>query len=246
MKKIISNTLLIISIFGVIFSGYKLFTIFSEYHKGTVIYKELEKNIKIEKKKDENNINTDVIKLNIDFNNLLSINSNCIGWIYIPDTQINYPIVQSTDNNKCLHYAFDGTQNFAGCIFISDKNNEFKDKNTIIYGHNMQNGTMFTDVNKYKNQDFYNNHPYIYISKINGITEKYKIFAAYTTEDCSDSYTIQFETNTFITEVKKMINKSEIKTGDFSISDNDKIITLSTCTSRTELERFVIHAVKVN
>lgn len=245
MKKIIANLLLIISIIGVVFSGYQLYKIFNEYHNGTVEYNELEKEIKITETPNDTNTSND-IKLDIDFNHLLKINKNCIGWIYIPNTQINYPIVQSTDNNKCLHYTFNGKRNFTGCIFISDQNNGFEDKNTIIYGHNMQNGTMFTDINKYKNQEYLDTHPYVYIAKPNGKTEKYKIFATYKTQDCSEAYTIQFNSNEFIQKVNQMAKNSEVKINDFSISDDDKIITLSTCTSRTKLERFVLHAIKIS
>lgn len=244
MKKIFSNLLLIISICGVLISGYKLYQIFHEYHEGSVSYKELDKHVKIEKNEEKENESP--IKLNIDFQELLKINKNCIGWIYIPNTQINYPIVQSKDNNYCLHHLFNGKWNFTGCVFISDQNNGFENKNTIIYGHNMQNGTMFTDVNKYKNQDFLDTHPYIYIAKPNGKTEKYQIFSAYTTEDCSDAYIINFATDTFMKQVESMMNKSEVKTENVSILDEDKIITLSTCTSRRQLERFVVHAVKIS
>lgn len=242
MKRILSNILLVISIVGVIFSGYKLYTIFHEYHEGNVEYKELERHIKIDDKTPSE------VKLDIDFNQLLAINSNCIGWIYIPNTKINYPIVQSTSNSYCLKHTFEGNSNIAGCIFISENNDNFKDKNTIIYGHNMNDGTMFTNIKNYKDQSFLDSQPYIYIAKPNGKTEKYKVFSAYTTEDGSDAYIITFAPNSFMKEVKNMINRSEVKTKDFSISDNDKIITLSTCTSRRnhKLERFVVHAIKVD
>lgn len=242
MKKIISNLLLIISIFGVIFSCTQLYKIYHEYHSGTVAYDELQTNLrKIEKNKKEKK----EIKLKINFKRLQSINKNCIGWVYIPDTQIDYPIIQSHDDEYVLHHLIDGTRNFTGCIFVSENNHKFADKNTIIYGHNMQNGTMFTDINKYKKQSFYKNHKYIYLAKPNGKTEKYKIFSAYTTTDGSSAYNTYFTNDTFIKYVNKYINKSEIKVKDVSISDNDKIITLSTCTSRVKLERFVVHAVKI-
>ena len=246
MKKFLSNFLLILSICGVCISGYKLYSIFSEYHSGTQTYEELEKQIKIKKEEKTEEKTEEEITLDINFENLKKINSNCIGWIYIPNTRINYPIVQSTDNDYCLHHTFDGTKNFTGSIFVSNQNDNFNDQNTIIYGHNMQNGTMFTDIKKYKEQDFLDSNPYIYIAKPNGTTEKYKIFAAYITEDCSDAYMIQFATDTFLNEIENMRNRSIVKISDFTISNKDKIITLSTCTSRTELERFVVHAVKVN
>ena len=243
LKKIFLNLLLIISIITFCFSAYELFKIYNEYHTGKELYESLEKNIEIKKEENnEKNDNNDII-LNIDFHNLKSINSDCIGWIYIPNTNINYPIIQSKNNSYCLSHNFDGNENFNGCIFVSEVNNGFEDKNTIIYGHNMQNGTMFADIKNFKSQDYLNTHPYIYIAKENGSTEKYKIFAAYTTEDCSDAYNTIFSNEDFINEINKMIQNSEVKIDKFSISDNDKIITLSTCTSRTRTERFVIHAI---
>lgn len=241
MKKIIPNIILILSICGLLFSGYKLWKIYKEYDTGKTIYENLEKNIDIKQEK-----NDDTFTLDVNFEELKKINPRCVGWIYIPNTAINYPIVEAENNNYELKHAFDGTYNINGSIFISEVNHAFDDKNTIIYGHNMKNGTMFSDLYNFKDQEFANNTPYIYLAKEDGKTEKYKVISAYTTQDCSDSYNTVFKNDeTFLKEVNRMITNSEITIDGVAVSDNDKIITLSTCTSREQLERFVVHAIKV-
>ena len=104
MKKIISNIILILSICGLLFSGYKLWKIYKEYDTGKTIYENLEKNIDIKQEK-----NDDTFTLDVNFEELKKINPRCVGWIYIPNTAINYPIVEAENNNYELKHAFDGT-----------------------------------------------------------------------------------------------------------------------------------------
>lgn len=98
------------------------------------------------------------------FNSLCEINPDIVGWLIIPDTKINYPVVQTTDNEKYLHTGFDGTESVAGTIFLDyESDSSLMGKNNIIYGHNMRNGTMFHDLNLFKDKDFFKSHPYLYI-----------------------------------------------------------------------------------
>ena len=83
-----------------------------------------------------------------------------IGWIYSSDTTINYPVVQGSDNAYYLKHLADGTENRNGCPFLDVQNRpDFTDDNSIIYGHHMQNGTMFADISWYEDQNYYNEHP---------------------------------------------------------------------------------------
>lgn len=95
----------------------------------------------------------------LDFEKLKEINPDVIGWIYIPGTQINYPIVQGTDNEKYLHTGLDGEESVAGSIFLDYENtSDFSGRNHVIYGHNMKNATMFRDLIQFKDKTFFQEH----------------------------------------------------------------------------------------
>lgn len=223
---------------GLLFSGKEIVKIYHEYHVGKKIYHKLEGKTKI---KEEN----DAVDLDVNFDELKKINNNCIGWIYIPNTKINYPLVQAEDNQFWLNHAFDGTKNTSGSIFVSKRNNGFLNQNTIVYGHNKKDGSMFADLHKYENATFAKENPFVYIKTENRLT-CYKVFSAHATMDGSDVYTCDFTKTAFQKYINVALTKSQIENGDISISASDKIITLSTCMSRgIKLERFVVQAVRV-
>lgn len=101
----------------------------------------------------------------LDFNNLFSINSSTVGWINVPGTSINYPVVQSSDNSFYLSHSFDKSNNKAGWIF-ADYRNKFDgtDKNIIIYGHNRMDSSMFATLKNTQKQDWLNNKNNRYIT----------------------------------------------------------------------------------
>lgn len=99
-----------------------------------------------------------------DFSKLIGINPDTVGWLFIPGTKINYPIVQTTDNDRYLHTGFNGEDNVTGSIFLDyDSEPDMTGRNNIIYGHNMKNGTMFRDLIRFKEQDFFEEHKYFQI-----------------------------------------------------------------------------------
>ncbi len=100
----------------------------------------------------------------IDFASLLEINPDTIGWIHVPDTKIDYPIVQSPDNQYYLHKDFEGNDSVYGAIYLdADSKSDFGGWNNPIYGHHMKDGSMFKDVVKFKDQGFFENHRYFEI-----------------------------------------------------------------------------------
>lgn len=181
----------------------------------------------------------------IDFKSLISLNSDIIGWITIPGTKIDYPILHSNDNKEYLHLTFLKEESSSGSIFV-DKNNsgDFSDYNTIIYGHNMKNGSMFSLLKSYKDEEFYKQNKYIQIYTPES-SHNYKIIACYETHDTSDSYNIDFQS---LTEYEKWLqeisNKSVYKTEEYDFNKNT--ITLSTCIGASgQRYRWVIHLQKV-
>ena len=100
----------------------------------------------------------------VQFSTLQAVNPDIVGWIRIAGTQIDYPIVQAADNDKYLHTGFNGKENVAGSIFLDyESQSDFAGKNTVLYGHNMKNGTMFKDIVKFKNVDYFKEHQYFVI-----------------------------------------------------------------------------------
>ena len=100
----------------------------------------------------------------IDFAMLKSINSDTVGWIQVPDTPIDYPIVQAEDNDRYLHTDFEGNESVGGAIFLDfESDPDLKGYNNILYGHHMKNGSMFKALVNYKDQEYFEDHPYFTI-----------------------------------------------------------------------------------
>ncbi len=159
------------------------------------------------------------------------------GYIEIKGTNINYPIVQSTDNDYYLNHLPNGEKNKMGSIYLDYRNNDFEDENTIIYGHNMNDGTMFSELENYKKQDYYEKHQeyLIYTAKEK---IKVKIVAAYIADAAKESLPINFQNK----EKEKYINdikKRNILNSQIEITD-EKIITLCTCADTYDTSRLIL------
>ena len=166
--------------------------------------------------------------INTNEEELKSINSNYEMWIQIPNTEINYPIVQAEDNEYYLKHNFKNESNMSGTIFVDYRNNRDEDKNLIVYGHNMRNGTLFNNITKFKEHSFFNSNDTINIIRNNTLYQ-YEIFSVYVEDESKVSLEIEFTDNdAFVNYAlneasKSMYNKNII------ITEEDKIITLVTC-----------------
>ena len=128
----------------------------------------------------------------------------------------------------------------SGSIFMNYLNNGFDDQNTVLFGHNMKNGTMFANLKKYKEEDFFYNNNDIEIELSNGQYLKYKVFSVYIT-DINDNYTkTSFEDKDEYKEFLERIKNKSIYKSDISVNENDKIITLSTCSYEFDDARLVV------
>jgi len=179
--------------------------------------------------------------------NLLTLqekNSDCVGWLYIADTQINYPVMHTPcEPQKYLNKNFDGAYSYSGVPFL-DGRCDLESDNLILYGHNMNNGTMFADVMKYAERDYFVKHQTIVFETLTECRE-YLIFAVMKTSTGNDWYRFinaesKEEYDDFIERAKK---KSLYDTEVTPIYEK-QILTLSTCTNRGKEERFLIAAVK--
>lgn len=180
----------------------------------------------------------------MDLEALQAVNEDVMGWIQIPDTVISYPVMQGADNDLYLDHTWDLKFNAVGAIFTDYRNSrDLSDFNTIIYGHNMRDDSMFGSLHSFKDAEFLSAHPYVYVADESGC-RRYQIFAAYEVSVRSaESYQLEFaddaDKQTFIDKCLR------ISGGDTEIvpTPEDQILTLSTCTGWGHSYRFVVQAV---
>ena len=181
--------------------------------------------------------------MSVNFDELKKKNNDTVGFIKVNGTNVNYPIVQTTDNSYYLKHAFDKSQNSAGWVFADYRNDMVNfDKNTVIYGHSRSNQTVFGSLKKVLNKSWYGNKDN-HVIKLSTPTENtlWQIVSIYTIKPESYYITTKFSDKQFKEFIKTIKNRSEI---DFSgtLNENDKILTLSTCEDVAGTTRLVIHA----
>ena len=177
----------------------------------------------------------------INFKALREVNPDVIGWIYSPNTTINYPVVQGDDNAYYLKHLADGTENRNGCPFLDVQNRpDFTDDNSIIYGHHMQNGTMFAGISWYEDQSYYDEHPVMYLMTPEA-AYRIELFSGYITTMDSSAYMQNFgSVREHKDWLKEVSGRSDFR-ANLEISAYDRVITLSTCAYRFENARYVLH-----
>ena len=254
MRKIICVILTLFLAFSAAFAGYQIFREYSERRESADTYTDLENLISFpedlpEKEPDEINSSESVetepapVGPTIDFAGLKEINDDCVAWIYIEDTAINYPVVQGSDNSYYLKHLIDGKWNSAGCIFLDSRgDSDISDRHSIIYGHHMKDGTMFSGLTKYKKQDYYEAHPEGLLITPER-TYRIEFFAGYVASVEDSAWKVGFESDadygTWIKEAKK---RSRF-TSSLSPAVTDRVLTLSTCSYEFDNARFVLHAI---
>lgn len=264
-RKLIIVLVLLVCIAGAAFAGYKAYNKITEYKAGEEVSKELQQYIDLtatepphataatqppeETSPTEQSAQetlppepteTPVTYPAVDFASLLAINEDVVGWIYIEDTNINYPMVQGEDNRHYVSTMADGQVNSCGSIFLDYRNQaDFSDKHTVIYGHNMRNGTMFADILKYKDPEFLAAHPTGKIMTPNGNFE-FEVVAGYVAELSDPAWQLEFVSgDDFGTWLEDTMARSIIES-TYIPDSNDRIITLSTCSYEFSDARFVL------
>lgn len=180
----------------------------------------------------------------VDFEALRENGPDIIGWLNLPDTAINYPVTQTGDNEYYLHHLYDGTYNKVGCLFADYENKaDFSDRNTIIYGHNMRDGSMFAALNEYDAQSYFDGHPQMYLVTPDGgyVMEVFSAFEAKPAESGSDTSPWRLswkDDGAYTTWLSEMAGRSVIET-DVTVTSSDKVLTLSTCTPGGK-SRFIV------
>lgn len=228
-----------------IYAAYNIIKIQSEYKKSVDAYKKLD-NYTIEQTTSEKSGESEEEPVkekpypDVDFAGLKSVNSDVIGWIYVPDTEINYPIVHTSDNDYYLDHLVDRTQNPAGAIFLDTRNpSDFSDLHSIIYGHHMKNGSMFAALKGYKKQDFFDGHKTGYL-----ITQDaaYSIdfFAGHVANVEENAWQLDFDDAADFDNWIKSLKEISAFKSDIEPQYGDRIFTLSTCSYEFDDARFVL------
>ena len=224
MNKKIYMLILITFIVFMLISGAFLVSWLSENKKTNSIRNKEEKHLTI--KKDNYYLNSDILK----------DNPETIGWLIVPGTKINYPVVQHSDNNYYLNHDFKHNYNSAGWIFM-DYQNKLDDQNIIIYGHHRHDDSMFGSIDSLFDKEFYKNNA----NEIIFVTEKelltYTIFSVYKAS-VKDTYN-QPNYNNLAKKIDKFKKNSQINFKE-ETNENSQIITISTC-SANNIDRLVVH-----
>lgn len=230
--RILSDILIVVCLVIAGFSGYNLYKELKEYNESKEAYDTLTPEVIT--------VNEETNEKVIDHESLLNMNSDYKGWIYLEDSTIDYPFVQTTDNEYYLKHLFNGEWNNSGCVFIDAKNNpDFTDRNTVLYAHNMKNGTMFADIEQYKNADYYSQHKVIHIYTPSQNYEVYPI-AGMLSDGQDDYVQITFNDDAeFLNYTARFIENSTF-TSDETLEATDSIVMLSTCNYDVNDGRYVL------
>lgn len=179
--------------------------------------------------------------ISVDFDALLATNGDVVGWLYCEGTNINYPVVQGDDNEYYLGHSYDGKASGAGALFVDAGNRpRFADGNTIIYGHHMQNGSMFARLSDFAEQEYFDAHPVMWLLTPEQ-TYRVELLGGYLTSADSDSYTIfTGECAEFDAYLSSVLAALDVKAGTETPGDGHYIM-LSTCEYDFPDARYVLH-----
>ena len=258
MKKVIIIILIVLLLGVFAYSAWQVVGTLQEYQVGEKVYEEMGQYISVpeptEKKrpiwaKEEPVEETlpeepaEPVWPEVDFEALRKVNKDVVGWIYIPDTNVSYPVVQGKSNDQYLYRLITGKYNSSGSIFLeAGIERDFSEQNNPIYGHNMKNGTMFAQLSGYKSQEFYDAHPYAML-----LTPEHnyyvRIFSGYVVSEYGDAWETSFSEAKFEKWLKSVERKSYFAADNVIPTTEDRILTFSTCTYETNDVRFVVHGV---
>lgn len=238
-------------------SGYKLCTILFEYRQGEQASEELRQYVVMEPEatvparsnktqfpqtatEETDPIDSQAVFPVVDFEALWEENADIVAWICLDGTNINYPVVQGTDNQYYLNHLVNGQVSSVGSLFVDCQNQpDFSDPNTVIYGHNMKNKTMLAHITDYKKTKFFEQHA---TGKIMTPTANYRleVIAGYVASLDEEAWRVDFADEDEVLDwLKRTMARSTIG-GNYEPQPGDRVITLSTCTYDFAGARFVL------
>ena len=240
----ISTIILFIAIGVLIVCIYNLYQIQSEYWEGDRDYKQL-RELAIQETEAPTEEEPRFV---IDFDALGDVNTDIKAWIRFDEPSIiDYPVVQGPNNTVYLHRTLSGYENTMGAIFINAGNNpDFTDRHTIIYGHNMNNGSMFGELDVYGERNFWEQYPYFYIYTPDGAEIRYKIVATGVVNEISDIYQYAFASDEDFGQFLELVKSTALYDTGMAgaLNTESQLVTLSTCTAASGVNRFVVTGIK--
>ena len=251
MKKFIC-ILLILVLLGVLgYCVWQIVGITDEYQAGVEVYEELEQfvvmpeTVPVETTADEETVEVETEPAaiqwpEVDFEALSQVNGDIVGWLYIPGTVINYPVVQGADNEYYLKHLFNGKTNSSGCIYLDcGAEGDFASMNSVLHGHHMKNGSMFAGICKYKDQSYFDEHPTAMLLTPDG-NYQVEFFSGYVCEVTADAWDYDFDESWLDKRIRSSYFDAEV-----TPTMDDRILTLSTCSYEFKDARFVLHGILV-
>jgi len=243
-RKFVNSIIQLVLLVILIYSLIQIIIWYNNNKKSQKIMNEISNSINIDTDNDNNEVTEDRYEIN--FSGLKEVNSDIVGFLKVKGTDIEYPVVKGLNNDFYLNHSFDKTSNSAGWIF-ADYRNKFDgtDKNTVIYGHNRRDGSMFFTLKNILNEEWYNNQENL---KVKFITENeettYEVFSVYQTE--AEDYYIKtsFKDNTEYAKFIETITKRSKNDFNIDVTIEDTVLTLSTCANNNKY-RVVLHAKKI-
>lgn len=232
-KKVIIVIILILAVIAALCAGIYLATVVYNDYIANQKYEDLTSEVD---DSDESVSKENYVGNPIDFDSLNKINPEIFAWLYIPDTNVDYPLLQSEQSDDYyLHTDIYGDYSYAGSIYAEYCNStELNDRVTVLYGHNMANGSMFATLHKFEDSEFFDEHEYFYIyTPDRKLT--YQIVSAYNYDDRHIMNSFNFAENSVFKQYLKYIQnpRSTVKNVrdklDHKLTVNDKVVTLSTC-----------------
>lgn len=165
-----------------------------------------------------------------------------VGWIWCPDTVIDYPIMQWSDNDYYLHHLPDGSGSDIGSIFLDAENQgDFTDDLSVIYGHHITRGRMFTPLTNYRDPSYYIEHPKMYLYLADGKTYQVQLFAGEVADGASANLPTKFSTGKERGEFVQEKKRNSTFTSDIKIGKKDSLIALCTCTYEFSNARYILY-----
>ena len=239
-KKIIIIVLLLTFISIMIISGTMLFKWIKENKQNKEIMEDIEETINVDENKDG------IEKYNIDFENLRNTNSDTIAWIKVNGTNIEYPVVKTTNNDYYMTHSFDKSYNSAGWVFMDYKDKfDGTDNNMVIYSHNRRDGSMFGTLKNILTEEWQNNEENFIIPFITeNEKQEYQVFSVYKIENEDYYITTNFSTENEFASFIDTIKSRSAKDFNVDVTSDDNILTLSTCADNNKY-RVVLHAKKM-
>lgn len=253
-------TISAVLIIVLVFSAIKLVSMFNEYNNARERYDKLTVDYVEE---NESNVSSAVEEYNqnnsseseesaepiekspieVDFAAISGISDDVEAWLYCPDSVINYPVVHGDNNEKYLYGYINGDYSISGSLFIDFRcADNFNGPLTVIYGHNMKDGSMLASICRFKKQDYYDAHPFMYINTADG-NYRVRLFSAFTANADSDIYTFSFQNDDDFTSYLLNVKSKSDFICDSVPDSSDRIVMFSTCTYDYDSARYVLFGI---